>query len=264
MAVKFDPILDKLREKDTDADSIDIGDTVTDGTAGSVLFVGAAATLAQDNANLFFNDTTNRLGVGVTDPDSKVEVLATTTQQKWSYDADSFTTMTVADASHTTVATGETGNLTLDSAGDLTLDADSGTMTFADGGATLATIASLRQESFIIAASDETTAITAGADKVTFRMPYAFTLTSVRASLTTAGTTSGVTTIDIHESGTTILSTKITIDYDETTSVSAAAQPVISDAALASDAEMTIDVDGISGGGTETGLKVTLIGHQTV
>ena len=118
-------------------------------------------------------------------------------------------------------------------------------------------------ESFIVAASDETTAITAATDLATFRMPYAFTLTAVRASLTTAGTTSGVTTIDIHESGTTILSTKITIDYDETTSVTAATAPVISDAALANDAEMTIDVDGISGGGTEAGLKVTLIGYQT-
>ena len=118
-------------------------------------------------------------------------------------------------------------------------------------------------ESLIVAASDETTAITAATDLATFRMPYAFTLTAVRASLTTAGTTSGVTTIDIHESGTTILSTKITIDYDETTSVTAATAPVISDAALANDAEMTIDVDGISGGGTEAGLKVTLIGYQT-
>ena len=118
-------------------------------------------------------------------------------------------------------------------------------------------------ESFIIAASDETTALTVGTDKATFRMPYAFTLTAVRASLTTAGTTSGVTTIDIHEGGTTILSTKITIDLTETTSTTAATAPVISDASLANDAEMTIDVDAISGGGTEAGLKVTLIGYQT-
>jgi len=118
-------------------------------------------------------------------------------------------------------------------------------------------------ESFIVAASDETTALTVGTDKATFRMPYAFTLTAVRASLTTAGTTSGLTTIDIHESGTTILSTKITIDLTETTSTTAATAPVISDASLANDAEMTIDVDAISGGGTEAGLKVTLIGYQT-
>ena len=37
-------------------------------------------------------------------------------------------------------------------------------------------------ESIIVAASDETTALTTGSAKVTFRMPYAFTLTAVRAS----------------------------------------------------------------------------------
>ena len=118
-------------------------------------------------------------------------------------------------------------------------------------------------ESFTVAASDETTALTVGTDKATFRMPYAFTLTSVTASVTTAPTTSGLLTVDINEGGSTILSTKITIDLTEKTSTTAAAQPVISDAALASDAEMTIDIDAISGGASEAGLKVTLIGHQT-
>jgi len=119
-------------------------------------------------------------------------------------------------------------------------------------------------ESFIAAASDETTALTAGTDKVTFRMPYAFTLTSVTASLTTAGTGANLVTVDIHESGTTILSTKITIDATETTSTTAATPPVISDTALASDAEMTVDIDQIDSGGVSAGLKVTLIGYQTV
>ena len=119
-------------------------------------------------------------------------------------------------------------------------------------------------ESFIAAASDETTALTAGTDKVTFRMPYAFTLTSVTASLTTAGTGVNLVTVDIHESGTTILSTKITIDATETTSTTAATPPVISDTALASDAEMTVDIDQIDSGGVSAGLKVTLIGYQTV
>ena len=124
--------------------------------------------------------------------------------------------------------------------------------------------ATLRIESFITAASDETTALTAGADKATFRMPYAFTLTAVRASLTTAGTGANLVTVDINEGGSTILSTKITIDATEKTSTTAAAAPVISDAALASDAEMTIDIDQIDSGGVSAGLKVTLIGHQTV
>ena len=117
-------------------------------------------------------------------------------------------------------------------------------------------------ESLVIAASDETTALTTGTAKVTFRMPYKFRLTEVRASLTTAGTTSSLTTIDINESGTTILSTKITIDLTEKTSTTAATPPVISDVILADDAEITIDIDNISGGATEAGLKVYLIGFK--
>lgn len=35
---------------------------------GSVLFVGAGAVLAQDNANLFWDDTNNRLGIGTAAP----------------------------------------------------------------------------------------------------------------------------------------------------------------------------------------------------
>jgi|15BtaG_2_1085339.scaffolds.fasta_scaffold00398_2 hypothetical protein len=119
-----------------------------------------------------------------------------------------------------------------------------------------------KTESFVIACSDETTALTTGTAKVTFRMPYAFTVTAVRASLTGAGSTSGTTTIDINETGTTILSTKLTIDNTEKTSTTAATAAVISDSALANDAEITIDIDAISGGADETGLKVYIIGHQ--
>jgi hypothetical protein len=119
-------------------------------------------------------------------------------------------------------------------------------------------------QSFIVACSDETTALTTGAAKATFRMPYAFTVTGVRASLTTAGSTSGVTTIDINEGGSSILSTLITIDQGQLTSTTATTAPVISDASLADDAQMTVDIDGLSGGATEAGLKVTLIGYPTV
>lgn len=45
----------------TAAGGIAIGATVTSGTQGSVLFVGAASALAQDNASLFFDDSANRL-----------------------------------------------------------------------------------------------------------------------------------------------------------------------------------------------------------
>jgi hypothetical protein len=112
----------------------------------------------------------------------------------------------------------------------------------------------------IVAASDETTALTTGTAKVTFRMPRAVTLTAVRASLTTAQASGTIFTVDINESGSSILSTKLTIDNTEKTSTTAATPPVISDTALADDAEITIDIDQI-GNGTATGLKVYLIGN---
>jgi hypothetical protein len=112
-----------------------------------------------------------------------------------------------------------------------------------------------------LAASDETTALTAGTAKMTFRMPHAMTLTAVRASLTTAQASGSIFTVDINESGTSILSTKLTIDNTEKTSTTAATPAVISDTALADDAEITIDIDQI-GDGTATGLKITLIGTR--
>lgn len=114
----------------------------------------------------------------------------------------------------------------------------------------------------IVACSDEVSALSTGLAKVTFRMPYAFTLTAVRASLTVAQTSGSIFTVDINEGGTTILSTKITIDNTEKTSTTAATPPVISDASLADDAEITIDIDQI-GDGTAKGLKVTLIGYAS-
>jgi hypothetical protein len=117
--------------------------------------------------------------------------------------------------------------------------------------------------SFIIAASDETTALTnTGNPKATFRMPYAFTLTAVRASVTTAPTGS-VLTVDINEGGSSILSTKLTIDAGSKTSVGAATPAVISDTSLADNAEITIDIDGVGSTVAGAGLKVTLIGYAT-
>jgi len=97
--------------------------------------------------------------------------------------------------------------------------------------------------------SDEITSLTTGTAKVTFRMPHDMTLTGVRASLTIAGTTSGLTTVDINENGVSILSTKITLDLNEKTSMTALNAAVISDSSLANDSEITIDIDTISGGG---------------
>ena len=110
-----------------------------------------------------------------------------------------------------------------------------------------------------IACSDETTALVAGAGKVTFRMPFAMTGVTVKASLTTAQATGSIFTVDVNEGGTSILSTKLTIDNIEKTSATAATPPVVSDASLAADAEITIDIDQV-GDGTAKGLKVYIIG----
>ena len=112
-----------------------------------------------------------------------------------------------------------------------------------------------------VAISDETTDLTTGTAKVTLRMPYAMTLTEVRANVNTAPTGATIT-VDINESGTTVLSTKLTIDATEKTSETAATAPVISDSALADDAEITIDIDQIGSTIAGKGLKIWLIGTR--
>lgn len=88
----------------------------------------------------------------------------------------------------------------------------------------------------------QTTGTTIGGDyRISNR---AITIKAVGAYVDTAGTT-GVCTFNIKEAGTTILSTKITIDSTEKTSETAATPPVISDASIAADAIVTFDIDGI-------------------
>lgn len=115
------------------------------------------------------------------------------------------------------------------------------------------------REVIAIAVSDETTAITTGTAKVTFRMPYAFTLAEVRSSLATVSS-SGLVTVDINEGGVSIFSTTLSIDASEKTSTTAASAAVISDTSLADDAEITIDIDAAGTGAK--GLKVYLIGRK--
>jgi hypothetical protein len=107
---------------------------------------------------------------------------------------------------------------------------------------------------------DETTAITTGTAKLTFRMPFAMEVSRVRASLGTASS-SGAPVVDINRNGTSILSTKISIDQDEKTSLTAATQPVISDDLLDDDEQVSIDID--TAGTGAAGLKITILGTRT-
>ena len=161
-------------------------------TLGSVIFTGESGVLSQDNSNFFWDNTTNRLGIGTTEPGASIEttgdiIVADTKtigrsnsasanikftdtageespstikfrhaavdimtitsdvrvgintatpstklhvidagfpQQTWGYDAASYATLTVADDSHTTLATGESGNITLDAAGEAIIESN--------------------------------------------------------------------------------------------------------------------------------------------
>lgn len=48
--------------------------TTTQFTAGSVVFAGASGVYSQDNANLFWDDTNNRLGIGNTSPTQALDI----------------------------------------------------------------------------------------------------------------------------------------------------------------------------------------------
>lgn len=153
------------------------------------------------------------------------------------------------------VATNLTGTASGLTAGTVTTNANlTGPVTSSGNATTLACIIQ-------VAASDTSTAITAGTGKVTFRMPHALTLTAVRASVNTAPTGATII-IDINEAGSSILSTKLSIDASEKTSTTAASAAVISDAALADDAEITIDFDQVGSTIAGTGVVVTLIGTR--
>jgi len=116
-------------------------------------------------------------------------------------------------------------------------------------------------ESLVIAASDRFTSISVGTDKETIPMPFAMTVTEVRAYLNTAQTSGSLFRVDIMENGLSILSTQITLDNGEKSSTTAVTLPVISDTVLAKNSEIRIDVTQI-GDGTARGLKVIIDGYR--
>lgn len=48
-------------------------------TLGSILFAGASGLISQDNTNLFWDDTNNRLGIGTNSPGTPLDILVTAT-----------------------------------------------------------------------------------------------------------------------------------------------------------------------------------------
>lgn len=119
--------------------------------------------------------------------------------------------------------------------------------------------------SLSIALSDMTTQITTGTTKAYWVNPYdtTLTITKVKATLATAG--SGSTVVDINEgagAGTSILSTKITIDASGTDSDAAGTPPVVSDSSIAADGRLTFDID--TAGTSAAGLMVHIMFTRAV
>ena len=117
----------------------------------------------------------------------------------------------------------------------------------------------------ILTVGDETTDLATGTAKKTFRMPMAYRLSELpRASLSTVATGATLVAIDINTDGTTLLSTKITLDASESTSFTAATPAVLSLRKIIQNAQVTIDIDAVGNTTTGKGLKVELLGYYTV
>ena len=81
--------------------------TTTAFTAGSVVFAGASGVYSQDNSNLFWDDSNNRLGVGTATPVSSIETNGTITAP----------TLAATNLKH---ASSASNNIVLDSSGNAT------------------------------------------------------------------------------------------------------------------------------------------------
>tara|TARA_R110000782_G_C14751891_1_gene407254 strand:- start:203 stop:919 length:717 start_codon:yes stop_codon:yes gene_type:complete len=144
--------------------------------------------------------------------------------------------------------------------GDLTIARTNGLQTALDAKATV-TALNTRPEALIVAASDNETALATGT-VFTFYMPYAMTLTDIKASVLTAPTDATLI-VDVHDSGTTIMSTnKLDIETAEFHTSTAATQPALTDTALANNAKIEIIIDQVGSTVAGAGLVIYLIGYQ--
>jgi len=107
------------------------------------------------------------------------------------------------------------------------------------------------------ACSDETSALTVG-QAIAIDMPHDMTVTTVYASLATAGATSSIT-VDVEDEGTSILSSVLTLTAGSENTETSTFTGAASSYALSKGDKLTIDIDSIDDG-TGAGLKVVLLG----
>lgn len=119
------------------------------------------------------------------------------------------------------------------------------------------------QESLEVAASDESTVITAGVGKLSFWAPYAMTLTEVWVA-NGIPSSSGAVQVDLKQNGVTVFTTKPSIGSGQNTSLSGAGSVagVLTggSTALAKGDKLTVDFSTVGTGAA--GLKMILVGRR--
>jgi hypothetical protein len=70
-------------------------------SAGSVIFSNGTD-LTEDNANFFWDDTNNRLGIGTASPSAPLHIIKTTEQARFGYNTSNYGTTTVASTGRNT------------------------------------------------------------------------------------------------------------------------------------------------------------------
>lgn len=103
--------------------------TATAFTAGSVVFAGASGVYSQDNANFFWDDTNNKLGIGNTNPGYAVDVSSSDTSAGIGYAFRLRSNATAAAASvqfTDSGATAQNGVIGVNDSGEMKLQADGG------------------------------------------------------------------------------------------------------------------------------------------
>jgi hypothetical protein len=113
---------------------------------------------------------------------------------------------------------------------------------------------------FGVACSDEISDLTTG-KKVEFTVPASMSVTKVKATLSTAPTGSALT-VDIRNSGVSLLSESIVIEDGSKTSTSATTQPTIDNPSISEDDTITVHLQTVGSTITGAGLKVWLVGTE--
>lgn len=136
------------------------------------------------------------------------------------------------------------------------------TLTYNDGADSLTIAATSVNDPIMVDLTDEGATVVVATGIRTIRMPYAYTLSSVKLMCTTAPTGAAII-VNIKKNGTTIFSTKVQIDATGTTSVGSGTAHVLSTTSFAADDVVTFDVDQVGSTIAGAGLKVTLLGKYT-